>query len=104
VRRIYVTRFEQFATYFYSQPSDPRWAFLLVAVGDNLRETFMKQEELKIAVGKLEADYDAGKLIMMQTVNRLYDLERDYNLAPEAIAAHITNEDIKDNYRAISRK
>jgi hypothetical protein len=68
------------------------------------KKTFMKQEELKIAISKLEADHEAGELMMMQTVNRLYDLERDYHLAPEAIAAHVTDEDIKDNYLAIPRK
>lgn len=41
---------------------------------------------------------------MMQTVNRLYDLERNYKLAPEDIAAAIIDEGIKDNYLAIPRK
>lgn len=64
----------------------------------------MLQPEIAIAIEKLLSDYEAGELIMMQTVNRLYDLERNHKLEPEAIAAHITDEDIKDNYLAIPRK
>lgn len=62
------------------------------------------QLELINKIVALLNDYEAGELMMMQTVNRLYDLERDYNLAPEAIAEHITDEDIKDNYLSIQRK
>ena len=63
----------------------------------------MLQPAIANAIEKLLRDYDSGELMMMQTVNRLYDLERDYKLAPADIAAHVTDEDIKDNYLAISR-
>lgn len=64
----------------------------------------MLQPEITNAIEKLLQDYEAGELMMMQTVNRLYDLERDFQIAPEAIAAHVTDEDIKDNYLSIPRK
>ncbi len=64
----------------------------------------MMQLELINKIINLLRDYEAGELMMMQTVNRLYDLERDYKLAPEDIAAHLTDENIKDNYLAIQRK
>ncbi len=41
--------------------------------------------------------------MMMEVVNRLYDLERDNEFALEEIAQHISDEDIKDNYLDISR-
>jgi hypothetical protein len=63
----------------------------------------MKQPELKAAVNKLEINHATGKLMMMEVVNRLYDIERDYEIAPEEIAQHISDEDIKDNYLDISR-
>ena len=62
----------------------------------------MKQPELKEAISKLEINHVSGKL-MMEVVNRLYDIERDYEIAPEEIAEHISDEDIKDNYLDISR-
>ncbi len=64
----------------------------------------MLQSEITNTIEKLLNDYEARELMMMQTVNRLYDLERDYKLEPEAIAEHITDEDIKDNYLSIQRK
>lgn len=64
----------------------------------------MLQPEIATAVEKLLHKYEAGELMMMQTVNRLYDLERDHELDPEDIAEHVTDEDIKDNYLSIRRK
>ncbi len=64
----------------------------------------MLQSEITNAIEKLLRDYEAGELRMMQTVNRLYDFERDFQIAPEEIAAHVTDEHIKDNYLSISRK
>ena len=64
----------------------------------------MEHPEITNAVKNLLLNYEAGELIMMQTVNRLYDLERDYKLSPDEIAEHITDEDIKDNYLAIPRR
>lgn len=64
----------------------------------------MLQPEIATSVEKLLHEYEAGELMMMQTVNRLYDLERAHKLAPEAIAEHVTDEDIKDNYLSIRRK
>ncbi len=63
----------------------------------------MKQPELKEAISKLEINHVTGKLMMMEVVNRLYDIERDHDIAPEEIAQHISDEDIKDNYLDISR-
>ncbi len=63
----------------------------------------MEQPELKEAVNNLEINHATGKLMMMEVVNRLYDIERDHEIAPEEIAEHITDEDIKDNYLDISR-
>lgn len=63
----------------------------------------MKQPDLKETISKLETNHAAGKLMMMEVVNRLYDIERDHGLAPEEIAQHISDEDIKDNYLDISR-
>ena len=63
----------------------------------------MEQSELKKAISKLETNRATGKLMMMEVVNRLYDIERDHDIAPEEIAQHISDEDIKDNYLDISR-
>ncbi len=63
----------------------------------------MEQSELKKAISKLENNHTTGKLMMMEVVNRLYDIERDYEIAPEEIAVYISDEDIKDNYLDISR-
>lgn len=63
----------------------------------------MKQPELKKTISKLETNHATGKLMMMEVVNRLYDIERDHEIAPEEIAQHISDEDIKDNYLDISR-
>ena len=41
--------------------------------------------------------------MMMEVVNRLYDIEREHEIAPEDIAVHISDEDIKENYLDISR-
>ncbi len=64
----------------------------------------MLQLEIGNTIERLLRAYEAGELLMMQTVNRLYDLERNYKLAPQDIAAAIIDEDIKDNYLAIPRK
>ena len=63
----------------------------------------MKQSELKEKISKLEINHATGKLMMMEIVNRLYDIERDHEFAPEEIATYISDEDIKDNYLDISR-
>ena len=63
----------------------------------------MKQPELKEAISKLEINHATGKLIMMEVVNRLYDIEREHEIAPEEITEHISDEDIKANYLDISR-
>ena len=63
----------------------------------------MEQSELKKAISKLETNHATGKLMMMEVVNRLYDIERDHDIALEEIAQHISDEDIKDNYLDISR-
>ncbi len=41
--------------------------------------------------------------MMMEVVNRLYDIEREHEITPEEIAQYISDEDIKDNYLDISR-
>lgn len=63
----------------------------------------MKQPELKETISKLEINHATGKLMIMEVVNRLYDIERDNEIAPEEIAAYISDEDIKENYLDISR-
>lgn len=63
----------------------------------------MEQAELNEAVTKLAHDYIAGELTQMQTVNRLYDLERDYKIPYKEIAALVNNEGVRDNFLAIQR-
>ncbi len=63
----------------------------------------MKQEQFNDAIAKLERDHAAGEITLMQTVNYLYDLERDHNLPYKEIAALVQNEDVRDNFLDIQR-
>ena len=63
----------------------------------------MKQQELYEVISKLETNHVNGELTIMEVVYGLFDIEYKYKIAPEEIAVHISDEDIKDNYLDISR-